>query len=117
MPIVAFQKLTVVRLMAASQRPPDSPDDDRIQAAHIGYLRGLVETGEVLVNGPLRQIDEPRLRGLTLYTVEPDEARRLALADPAVKAGWFEILLDEWMFPAVPRVIGDRVDFELDLPS
>ena len=38
-----FQVLTVVRLMTPDPRPPDGPDDDRIQAEHLAYLRGLGE--------------------------------------------------------------------------
>jgi uncharacterized protein len=117
MPIVPFQRLTVVRLMSHPEPPPDAPDDDAIQAAHLAYLRGLVEEGTILVNGPVQRIDDPRIRGMSLYTVGVDEARRLAMADPAVRAGWFEILVDEWIFPAVPRTIGDRVDLERDIPG
>ena len=117
MPVLPFQTLTLVRLVSHPEPPPDGPDDDAIQAAHLAYLRGLVEAGTILVNGPVRRVDDPRMRGLSLYTVGPDEARRLANADPAVRAGWFEIVVDEWMFPAVPRTIGDRTDLELDVPE
>lgn len=117
MPTLPFQKLTLVRLLSHPEPPPDGPDDDAIGAAHVAYLRGLVEAGTILANGPVRRIDDGRLRGMSLYTVGPDEARQLANDDPAVKAGWFEIVVDEWMFPAVPRVIGDRVDLEIDVPE
>ncbi len=117
MPILPFQTLTLVRLVSHPDPPPDGPDDEAIQAAHVAYLRGLVEAGTILVNGPVRRIDDARLRGMSLYTLGPDEARRLANDDPAVRAGWFAIVVDEWMFPSVPRTIGDRVDLEVDVPE
>ena len=64
-----FQVLTVVRLMTPDPRSPDGPDDDRIQAEHIAYLRGLGEQGKVAVNGPIRAVDSPTWRGLTVYRV------------------------------------------------
>src|ERR1044072_8382936 len=82
-----FQVLTVVRLMTPDPRPPDGPDDDRIQAEHTAYLRGLAEQGKVALNGPIRAVDSPAWRGLTIYLVGPDEARELAAAGPAVRAG------------------------------
>ncbi|MFY9234734.1 MAG: YciI family protein [Fimbriimonadaceae bacterium] len=111
-----FQKITVVRLMTAESEPPDSPDDGAIQAAHIRYLTSLVDSGTILANGPVKRLDDDRIRGMSLYLVEPEEARELAKDDPAVKAGWFEVLVDEWLIPARSRTIGDRHDLEIDLP-
>ncbi len=116
MPVLPFQKLTAVRIMAHPDRPAPGPGDEAIHAAHLAYLGALVRRGTILVNGPFASVDEPRLRGMSLYTVGPEEARRLANEDPAVRAGWFEIVLDEWMFRAIPRTIGDRVDLEIDVP-
>ena len=87
-----FQVLTVVRLMTPDPRPPDGPDDDRIQAEHIAYLRGLGEQGKVALNGPIRAVDSPDWRGPDRSTSSGvDEARTLATADPAVQAGWFDV--------------------------
>ena len=77
-----FQVLTVVRLTTPDPRPPDGPDDDRIQGEHLAYLRGLAEQGKIALNGPIRAVDSPDWRGLTVYTVDVDEARALASADP-----------------------------------
>jgi len=116
MTVRPFSRLTVVRLVTAPDAPPRGPDGDRIQEAHLAYLNGLVADGTILANGPFRPIDDPSLRGMSLYTVGAEEARRLAEADPGVRAGWFAIRVDEWIFPAVPRAIGDRTDLELDVP-
>lgn len=113
----SFQKLTVVRLVSAPNPPPDSPEDAAIQAAHIRYLTGLVEQGTILVNGPVKRVDSEDVRGMSLYLVGAEEARALAEADPAVRAGWFRIVVDEWLVPVRPRQIADRSDLELDVPE
>jgi uncharacterized protein YciI len=112
--MMQFQVLTVVRLMTPDPRPPDGRDDDRIQAEHIAYLRGLAEQGKVAVNGPIRALDTPAWRGLTIYLVGPEEARELAAADPAVRSGWFDVVVDPWWIPALDVTLGNRVDLELD---
>jgi len=112
--MMQFQVLTVVRLMTPDPRPPDGPEDDRIQAEHLAYLRGLTDEGKIALNGPIRAVDSPDWRGLTIYTVGVDEARALASADPAVQAGWFDVVVDPWWIPASPRTLGDRVDLTIE---
>ena len=112
-----FQRLTVVRLMQHPQRPPWGPGSEEIQAAHVSRQRRLVAEGVILVNGPIEQIDDELFRGLSLYTVSPEEARAIAAEDPGVLAGWFVPVVDGWVFPAVPRMIGDRTDFMMDAPE
>lgn len=113
----AFQRLTVVRLVTPASPPPDSPDDDAIHAAHVRYLTSLRDEGTILVNGPMRRKDDPIWRGMSLYVVDAETARSHALADPAVKAGWFDVLVDEWLVPVLPRTIADREDLELEVPD
>ena len=36
-----FQRLTIVQLRTPATPAPDTPDDARIQAAHVAYLTGL----------------------------------------------------------------------------
>ena len=108
-----FQRLSVVRLVTPANRPPDGPDDDAIQAAHLAYLGSLWEQGLVAINGPIRGGDTDGWRGLTIYTVDVDEARGLALQDPAVKAGWLDVVVDRWLVKAVPQTVGTRVDLEV----
>ena len=117
MPKVPFQLLTIVRLVSPAEPVPDSPDDAAIQAAHIRYLGGLVEQGLILANGPVRRRDDQGIRGMSLYTVGPDEARALAAEDPGVKAGWFDLVIDQWMIPVRPITIADRTDIEIDIPD
>jgi uncharacterized protein YciI len=107
-----FQRLSIVRLWSPDAAPPDSSDDERIQAEHIAYLTSLREKGIIALNGPVRFKDSPKFRGLSIYTVDIEEARGYALKDPAVKAGWFEVIVDSWWLPSVPVTVGNRVDIE-----
>lgn len=112
-----FQRLTIVRLVTKDPPPPDTPDDHRIQVEHIKYLGDLIEKGIILANGPVRRADDAQLRGMSLYLTGIDEARAYANADPAVQAGWFDIVADEWLIPVRPRIIADRTDLEIDVPE
>ena len=74
-----------------------TPSDAEAARAHYGYLQQLTRTGTVLMAG--RTIQQPldaRTMGLVVFqAASADEARRIAEADPAVKAGVFTM---EW-FP------------------
>ena len=81
---------------------PDAPvlDDEeaaRLQHAHMAHLADLHEAGHLLAAGPL--IDQ-KFRGLSILNVEPDRARELKEADPAVPAGRFSMKVLPWMVPA-----------------
>lgn len=54
-----FQRVSIVRLCSPAAVPPDSPDDERIQAEHIAYLTGLREKGIIALNGAVRFKDSP----------------------------------------------------------
>jgi uncharacterized protein YciI len=91
-------KFTIVLLV----RPPDTPalsDDelDRLQAAHLTYLRDLGRQGVLVANGPFDQQLDERFRGMSVYATSVDEARRLASQDPAVRAGRLAVeVMDRW---------------------
>ena len=62
---------------------------------------------------------DPTMRGMSVYTVGPDEARRLAEQDPAVRAGRFRVDVARWAvaagriaFPERDAAVGERVRFE-----
>lgn len=53
--------------------------------AHFAYLKGLADAGKLVLAGPC--LDEGGF-GIGIFrTTDPDEARRLAEGDPAVKTG------------------------------
>jgi uncharacterized protein len=93
-----FDHLTVVLLMLR----PDAPELDEeassaLQDAHMAHLAELHEAGHLVAAGPL---DDAEYRGLSLFNVDPDEARELSERDPAVRAGRLAIKVIPWMLPA-----------------
>ena len=83
---------------------PDAPHLDEqaaaaLQDAHMSHLADLHAAGHLLAAGPLS--DQQRFyRGLSILNVEPERARELKEADPAVQAGIFTVLAIPWMVPA-----------------
>ena len=85
----------------ADARPYDDATLERIQREHLAYHAELRAAGQVVTNGPLTDQPDESLRGLTFYrTGSLDEARRLAEADPAVKAGRLAVDVMAWYCPA-----------------
>lgn len=87
-PRPGMESLTLVLLRRPSN-PPVLSDDEagRIQAAHLAFLDELRAAGVMGAAGPFRDHDDEALRGLCIYRVPINEARRHAAEDPAVQAG------------------------------
>lgn len=93
-------ELVLLRRPAAA-RSYDDATLERIQREHLAYHAELRAAGQVVTNGPVTDQPDESLRGLTFYrTGSLDEARRLAAADPAVKAGRLAIEVMTWYCPA-----------------
>ncbi|MEP6892443.1 MAG: hypothetical protein ABI927_01575 [Gaiellaceae bacterium] len=60
------------------------------------------ESGVLLANGPFVDQDDVALRGACVYALGPEEARAIALQDPAALAGRLEPVLLTWLVP--PRL-------------
>ncbi|HZB65810.1 MAG TPA: YciI family protein [Ornithinibacter sp.] len=113
-----------VRTVVYLRRGTDPPDLDEeastaLHLAHLAHLADLGRRGIVAANGPLLDQSDASLRGMSVYTVEPAEARRLAEQDPAVRAGRFRVDVARWAvaagriaFPESDRRVGERVRFE-----
>ena len=95
-----FDQFTISLLIT----PPDAPELDEkaaaeLQDAHLAFLADLHAAGHLLAAGPLSD-DEGPLRGLSILNVDPERARELKEADPAVRAGRFAVKVIPWMVPA-----------------
>lgn len=78
-----------------SQRS-DGPESDAIQDAHMSYLADMHETGQLLAARPTFN---ECFRGLLLFNTDRETATTLILADPAERAGWFDVTVIDWMVP------------------
>ncbi|NUT38040.1 MAG: hypothetical protein HOV79_33750 [Hamadaea sp.] len=96
-----FDRYTVIVLTLR----PDAPamtDEQAVdlQNRHMAYGAGLQERGLVLARGPLTDQDDERFRGLSIWSVDRETARRHAEGDPAVRAGRLAVTVMTWLMPA-----------------
>ena len=112
----AFDVYTLVLL----RRPPDAPEMsdaeiDALQAQHLAYRANLRREGVLVANGPLGEQSDVRMRGLSIFACDIDEAKRLSDGDPSVQAGRLAYDVMEWWvaagslgFPEASRPAGER---------
>ena len=106
-----------VALLVTNPGAPDLAGEAaaELQDAHLSHLADLHASGELLAAGPL---DDPtgELRGLSLLRGDPQRARELKDADPAVRAGVFVVRTLAWRTPVgalhftptrMPRSVAD----------
>ena len=116
----AFEVRTVVLLRRGSHPPElDEEASTALHHAHLAHLAELSRRGIIAANGPLLDQSDETIRGLSVYTVGPVEARRLAEQDPAVRAGRFRVDVARWAvgagrvsFPQSTGPVGRLVRFE-----
>ena len=115
-----FDVRTVVYLRRGEHPPElDEEASTALHYAHLTHLADLHDRGMIVANGPLRDQSDETIRGMSVWTVGPDEARRLAEQDPAVRAGRFRVDVARWCvatgriaFPEYDGPVGERVRFE-----
>jgi uncharacterized protein len=98
---VDLEAFELVLLRTPENAPTyDEAELERIQAEHLAHHKRLRESGQVVANGPVRDQPDVSLRGLTFYrTGSLEESRRLAEADPAVRAGRLAVEIMTWYCP------------------
>lgn len=90
--------LVLLRTPAGAPAYP-AEELERIQRAHLDHLAGMHERGAMVVAGPFADQQDQTLRGMCLYRVDLEEARALAAADPAVRAGRLAVDAFWWYVP------------------
>lgn len=80
---------------------------DEIFAGHFANINRLAEEGKLAVAGPFEKNDKS-YRGLYIFNVATvEEAEKLVVLDPAVKAGVFVADLTPWYGSAAMMVVSD----------
>jgi uncharacterized protein len=95
-PPAAMERYSLVLLRRPANGGPKVADAEALQRQHIGHLQAMARAGKLVVAGPFDDQTDPRMRGMCLYRVGIEEARRLAQEDPAVKAGRLEVEVLTW---------------------
>jgi uncharacterized protein YciI len=85
-------------LLYRGLNPPDldEAESDRLQRQHLGHLQAMQHRGALLLSGPFSDQPDETLRGLCVYRVGLEDARRLAESDPAVHRGRLRIVAFKW---------------------
>lgn len=97
-PPAEFDTYEFVLLCWPEPRPElDEEAAGLLQRQHLGYLASMKAAGHLKVAGPLADQPDDSWRGICIYQVgSPEEARRLAEQDPAVRAGRLRIEAMQW---------------------
>ena len=97
-PAPNMEKYYLVLLKRPAKPPPlDAKALEDLQRAHLNHFREMHLAGKLVVAGPFDEQSDPALRGLCLYRVETlAEARKLAEADPMVRAGRLSVDVLAW---------------------
>ena len=86
-------------------RSPDAPvlsdeEADELQDLHLAYRAELRDRGYIVCGGPVTDQDDDRMRGISIWSCDPETARRLGDEDPAVRSGRLTTEVMTWMVPA-----------------
>lgn len=87
-------------------------EHQKVMEGHLGHFRRMAMEGKMVVAGPFGEQDDKTAEGLCLYrAASVAEARALAEADPAVKAGQLRVEAMSWYtekgaltFPAAEKL-------------
>ena len=99
-----FDRHTLVLLVLRPDAPVLTDEEAaELQDQHLAFRADLRERGYLIAGGPLVDQDDERLRSISLWTCDPETARRLSSDDPAVRAvraGRLAVEVMTWMVPA-----------------
>ena len=96
-----FDRHTLVLLVLRPDAPELTDEETaELQDRHLAFRADLRERGFLIGGGPLVDQDDERLRSISIWTSDPETARRLSNEDPAVRAGRLAVEVMTWMVPA-----------------
>ena len=102
-------KMYVLCILKTGPKDAEIQGDARkeIFAGHFANIGKLGDEGKLVVAGPFGKNDKA-WRGLYIFNATTvEEAEKLVVLDPAVKAGVFEYELTPWYGSAAMRVVGE----------
>jgi uncharacterized protein YciI len=75
-----------------------TPDTEKLQAAHMANINAMAKAGKLVIAGPFENAGI--YAGVFVFKVATlEEAKALAEADPAVRAGRLAVEVHPWMVP------------------
>ena len=95
-----FDRHTLVLLVLRPDAPELTDEEAaELQDRHLAFRAALRDRGLLIGGGPLLDQDDERLRSISIWTCDPETARRLSTEDPAVRAGRLAVEVMTWMVP------------------
>lgn len=84
-------------LISGPNRPEDSTQAAKLQAAHMANIGRLAEEGKLVLAGPFYGEEAAELRGIYIFnTSSLDSARAYTATDPAIQYGSLIMELKQW---------------------
>jgi uncharacterized protein len=113
---VDLDSVTVV-LLRRGPRAGDFTDQEleELQQRHLAHLEDLRQRGQLVAAGPFSEEPDPTLRGICLFATDLEETRRLADADPSVRAGRLAVHVLRWSFQRGDVLLPRRGDLRAGL--
>ena len=115
-----FDRHTLVLLVLRPDAPELSEEEAaELQDRHLAFRADLRDRGLLVAGGPLVDQDDQRLRSISIWTCDPETARRFSNDDPAVRAGRLAVEVMTWMVPrgnarfehvAAPRSLAEAAE-------
>jgi uncharacterized protein len=94
-----FDRFSITLLLTPAAPPAMTAEEEaELQDRHLDYLATMHEAGKLVAVGPALDPDH-HIRGVAIYPLDVDAARAIAEADPAVRAGRFDVVAFGWMVP------------------
>ncbi|MDJ0840453.1 MAG: YciI family protein [Acidobacteriota bacterium] len=96
-----FDTWWLVLLKKGEVRSQNETEAADIQNKHLKHLSDMRASGKMKVAGPLEVSPDHPIRGICFYdgALSQEEVRKLAEADPAVKAGRLTVEVVKWWLP------------------
>jgi uncharacterized protein YciI len=108
---VDLDSVTLVLLRRGSEAETLSDRElDALQERHLAHLDEMRRRGHLAAEGPFAGQPDQTLRGICLYLTDLEETRRLAEADPMVRAGRLAADVMRWSFQRGEVVFPRRGD-------
>ena len=96
-----FDRHTLALLVLRPDAPELTDEEaDALQERHLAFRAALRDREDFVAGGPLDDQDDERLRGISIWTCDPETARRVSQEDPAVQAGRLTVEVMTWSVPA-----------------
>lgn len=90
-----MQKYFMVFLKSGPERSQSKKKAMELQEKHLAYLQKMAGESKTSITGPMAAAGE--IRGIVIYNTDTaEEARKLAVGDPAVQAGRLLVEVHPW---------------------